>query len=263
HFRHRELELNNVKMFFKYILFLSIAVLASAARISGSEERIVGGHYIPIENVPYQVSLQDKRGHFCGGIIHSERVILTAAHCVVRKIIEDISVRAGSSHWMRGGQVARVLKVISHPQYDERTVTHDAAILILESPLKFNVNVQKVALAEETPKAGTMSLVSGWGYTREYSGYSWPILQGVHVATIDHNDCQNAYSNSKITKDMICADEPGYGSCTTDSGGPLVSVNDRELIGIVSFGAGCASGKPGVYADVAFLSKWINNTIVK
>ncbi|XP_070074655.1 trypsin epsilon-like isoform X2 [Drosophila takahashii] len=242
---------------------MGVAVLVSAARIAGPEERIIGGHYIPIENVAYQVSLQDKRGHFCGGTILSERVILTAAHCLYGQIIQDISVRAGSSHWKRDGQVVKVLKAILHPQYDQRTVAHDAAVMILESPLIFDANVQKIALAEETPKEDTMSLVTGWGFTRENSGYVWPVLQGVHVATIDHNDCQNVYNNLKnITKDMICADEPGSGSCTTDSGGPLVSVNDQKLIGIVSFGEGCAREKPGVYADVAFLREWINKTIV-
>ena len=49
---------------------------------------------------------------------------------------------------------------------------------------------------------------------------------------------------------MICAGETGKDSCQGDSGGPLVHYVDGnyELVGTVSFGAGC--GRPdavGVY----------------
>ncbi len=42
-------------------------------------------------------------------------------------------------------------------------------------------------------------------------------------------------------------------------GGPLVHLSSRwQLIGIVSWGVGCArEGKPGVYTDVSQLLNWI------
>jgi len=63
-----------------------------------------------------------------------------------------------------------------------------------------------------------------------------------------------------ITKDMICASGPGRDACTFDSGGPLVS--DGKLVGIVSFGRGCASPDyPGVYVNVAKYKPWILSAI--
>lgn len=63
---------------------------------------------------------------------------------------------------------------------------------------------------------------------------------------------------------MICAgyDEGGKDSCQGDSGGPLTFENngEPELIGVVSFGNGCA--KPnysGVYARVTSVRAWIRS----
>jgi len=185
-------------MFFKFIVFSAIAILASAARIPEPEERIVGGHHIPIEYVPWQVSLLNNTVHICGGSIHSDRVILTAAHCLDNVAIEDLSVRAGSSHWSKGGQEVKVLKAISHSQYHYLALPYDVAVLILESPLKFSAYVQKIALAEKHSQAGNISLVSGWGDTRYGAKFGWPILQGVHVALYDPTECKNVYGEDVI-----------------------------------------------------------------
>ncbi|XP_017003960.2 trypsin beta-like [Drosophila takahashii] len=244
-------------MFFKFIVSISIVVLVSAARIPGPEERIVGGHYIPIEYVPWQVSLINDTNHNCGGVIHSDRAILTAAHCLSNVRTENLLVRAGSSHWRKGGQLVKVLKAIPHEQYCPSLQSNDVAVLILESPLKFNRKVQKIDLAEETPQDETMTLVSGWGRTQANATYSWPILQGVHVALLDPTKCKEVYG-----KDVICADNLGRGICSGDSGGPLVNLKDRKLIGLVSWGyGGCARRNPGIYADVAFFRNWFNKTI--
>ena len=47
-----------------------------------------------------------------------------------------------------------------------------------------------------------------------------------------------------------------------DSGGPLIRLNSDglyELVGLTSWGIGCASDTPGVYADVYFYRNWIEN----
>lgn len=49
--------------------------------IKSIKDRIVGGIETTIEKHPWQVSLQLKNEHLCGGAIISSQWVLTAAHC--------------------------------------------------------------------------------------------------------------------------------------------------------------------------------------
>lgn len=84
------------------------------------------------------------------------------------------------------------------------------------------------------------------------------------VVPIANQDYCNKQYKGKITPRMICAgyEEGGKDSCQGDSGGPLICSNNQnvQLIGVVSFGSGCAKPKyPGVYARVTSAREWINS----
>lgn len=56
------------------------------------DPRIIGGQPIDITQAPYQVSVRLKvneaygfgYGHICGGSVISNRVVITAAHCMTK-----------------------------------------------------------------------------------------------------------------------------------------------------------------------------------
>jgi secreted trypsin-like serine protease len=73
---------------------------------------------------------------------------------------------------------------------------------------------------------------------------------GATVPVMDDGHCENAYPQFD-PDEMTCAGYPegGVDTCQGDSGGPYVA--GGKLIGITSWGEGCArEGRPGVYSEV-------------
>ncbi|GJQ84298.1 hypothetical protein Trydic_g5237 [Trypoxylus dichotomus] len=224
------------------------------------DDRIVGGVSVTIEEYPYQVSLIYYNMHICGGSIIDSNWIVTAAHCTSGIEDRSLRVRVGSSFAIQDGVLHRVKKIYEHPNYSSWTLSNDIAVLELQTPIEFGVAVAPIALPQQDKfiPAGSEAIVTGWGRLSE-TGHYPDFLQMVKVPVISLEDCRRAYDRVSITEQMICAGYQGVGgkdACQGDSGGPLVV--DGELIGVVSWGYGCARPQyPGVYASVPNLRSFI------
>ena len=96
--------------------------------------------------------------------------------------------------------------------------------------------------------------IIGWGDTIDGVDSSPNNLLHVDVKYVTNPTCQSAYDaiNRNIDSAMMCAAEPGKDSCRGDSGGPLLDKENNVLVGVVSFGVGCANPNyPGVYGRIA------------
>ena len=136
------------------------------------------------------------------------------------------------------------------PRWNPNTFNFDVAVIRLATAVT-DILFGQLALRGSEPVTGAKSTVSGWG-TMSFGGSSPAQLRTVVVPNVDRATCNgpNSYGGSIITS-MFCAGQTGKDSCQGDSGGPITSIDNTTLIGIVSWGDGCALPlKPGVYARV-------------
>lgn len=253
------------------LVILSIASCAWTHPLEDTDDkagaRIVGGYTVDIGLHGYQISLrkkslfypQDSYRHVCGGVIYSENIIITAAHCIIASVPSQFKVVAGTNFQVGGdGVMVPVKEIIMHEYYNPETYNNDIAILVTALPLPLNgFTIRNIELIDNPPIGGLTSTITGWGSLWE-DGPSHHLLQEVKVPTVSHEECNEDYEGY-ITEQMLCAGLRGRGgkdACSGDSGGPLTIRN--KLAGLVSWGAGCARPEyPGVYSNIWTLKEWI------
>ncbi|XP_041634309.1 serine protease 27-like [Cheilinus undulatus] len=258
------------------VVFVALTITGSHAQldvcgIAPRNTRIVGGEDAPAGAWPWQASLHNIGGHFCGGSLINKRYVLTAAHCFPSTSTSNIVVYLGreTQQLLNFNEVSRtVSRIINHENYDDSTSDNDISLLELSSDVEFTEYIRPVCLAASGSvfNAGTTCWVTGWGTIQTDVPLGFPQrLQEVDVPIVSNAQCRLSYST--LTDNMICAGlaEGGKDSCQGDSGGPLVCKSGSRWIepGVVSFGRGCALADfPGVYARVSVYQEWINGKIL-
>ncbi|KAF6716198.1 Serine protease hepsin [Oryzias melastigma] len=104
-----------------------------------------------------------------------------------------------------------------------------------------------------------------------FSGGLADVLQEANVPIISDVVCNGPdYYDNQITTSMFCAgyEKGGIDACQGDSGGPFVATDclsktsRYRLLGVVSWGTGCAMAKkPGVYTRVSRFLPWISTAM--
>lgn len=199
---------------------------------------------------------------FCAGALISPTVVVTAAHCLFPEggplRASDLVVGGGTpllSAMNNASNVVSVTAVQVDPEYNARTQVHDLALLrVLATP----ANATTVGYADaSTVLADTApARVAGWGDVLP-NGVQPTGAQAGAINLVPAAECRSAYPTSFDSASMLCGGaKTGTGwvdACRGDSGGPLVTDIDGRprLIGLVSWGLGCANGTPGVYTRIA------------
>ncbi|XP_041971813.1 chymotrypsin-2-like [Aricia agestis] len=246
---------------------LVVLLLATTPIFVSSQSvlRIAGGNKAFSGSIPYQVSLRLKGfGHDCGGSIITPRAILSAAHCFETTKPDQWEAVVGTNQLNAGGQTYGIRKIVAHEKFDKTTYRHDIAIVFTDEDIQFSDRVQPIELNDEPVQEGEELLVSGWGQL--YAGGPTPNnLMELYVNVVSYTDCKSVLATKKpIYKTEICAlAEPGRGSCSGDSGGPLAEVTGRKLVGIVSSAIPCGTGVPDLYTNVYSYLPWIKKTLLR
>jgi secreted trypsin-like serine protease len=252
---------------------------------------IVGGSVVAAGTYPFHVALADTRlgakgfqRQFCGGSLIDAWHILTAAHCVKGRSTTPTHLRAviGVTNLNSDQGETRVIAQITiHPDFDAKTLRHDAAVLRLAAPVDLTryPAIRPAGPDDDGLEApGTVLTVIGWGDIRQRVAgkkrnkapkYAHR-LRDVPVPVVADAACRTRRGGpEQPTFDpagMLCAGARGRDACTGDSGGPLVAQTPAGVVqvGIVSWGYGCAAPRqPGVYTRVRAIAAFIQQAIAE
>lgn len=231
--------------------------------------RIIGGQPAARGRWPWQVAILNRRREpFCGGTLVAPGWVLTAAHCLRRKL----HVLAGehSLGKTEGSELTvRVAEAIAHPDYDPETVDMDLALLRLRSALPLGPYVLPACLPEQgdSPAAGALATILGWGKLSKRHANGSDLLHQAQVPLVPAAECRAVYADYLISDNMLCAGfrRGRVDSCAGDSGGPLLARDEHgrwTVFGVTSFGEGCGrQGRFGIYAKVANAARWLRRTM--
>ncbi|CAL4126180.1 unnamed protein product, partial [Meganyctiphanes norvegica] len=248
--------------------------------------RILGGTTTGLNEWPWQVALIHRPSGktFCGASVINERFLLTAAHCANVIPLSRVEVLLGAHNindQKENGRLRhRLSQVIVHNKFRNYDLSHDIALLRLETPISYSRTIRPVCLPDirewdedlilrSTVKKG---VVTGWGLTKE-DGTASNVLQKVSLPFVNHSKCSELYKGiNPVSENQLCTlhhfkDNTSRDSCKGDSGGPLVieGPGGRWVqLGVTSFGYGCGrKNYPGVYTRITQYLVWIYLKIVQ
>ena len=238
------------------------------------ESRIAGGSNAQPGQFPYQVHLNSKfsggKGAGCGGSIIDKNWILTAGHCVVdgktKQKASQVQVSAGGVN-----QDQQPIKVVSnqlfpHPQYrlvspdgqSIQSIDNDIALIRVNTNLIQPPKSSAVKLPSANQKIeGQIVVASGYGLTEQ--GRPSGVLKAVEMKILTDQQCRQPIFKPK---QMFCAggvQGHGHGTCSGDSGGPIVLKGQNVIVGLTSFGSDC--GGVGGYTKVSNYLDFIHQTM--
>ena len=227
----------------------------------------------PLANAPFVVSIwASEKGdvrqaeYICSGTLISPNIVLTAAHCVDSKSV---------SFFVKAGAVALQQESPLYPatpwkgtRYDPRSIDGDIGLLRINSMVA-GMTFPSLATAKIAKSINTNTKLTLMGWGRDQNG---ELADTLHYSNLTLQDASakkvwGKYFNVNTmlgAGKYIKAEKKWSGSCSGDSGGPLLATLNgiQYVVGITSWGAkDCRLEKPSIFTRVSYFEKDIRSGI--
>jgi len=218
------------------------------------------------------------------------RKVVTAAHKL--KVLEQtdlLKVRVGeydasgfNQPEIQSHEEYTVTRILKHPQMSLTRLNNDIALLYVDRDINLNHPYVNTACLPSCDNqfdyqfnngTGVRCYVAGWGKDESDGSFQF-IPKKVDLPLVNNQQCEaslkaalnaqkpGAGDRFRLHPSEICAGaEVGKDACTGDGGSPLVCQAQSgrwTVMGLVTWGVGCASDLPGVYARMSYFRDWIN-----
>jgi secreted trypsin-like serine protease len=228
--------------------------------VGAASDPIVGGSFVALGELPYQVLVITSK-RLCGGSIVANDWVLTAAHCVEGTVAADWTLRAGLVSRSAPGadaQTRSVSEIIVHPRRNPATREFDFALMRLATPWTPSAFVQPIDLSARPARPGDVGTVAGWGRTVPLRDSDSDRLKKTSLPVRADRECRDA--GFAIRETMVCANSASTATsdCNGDSGSALAvrEGGTWKQVGLVSWGPSSCDTY-SVFADVWEVSAWI------
>ncbi|KAL7015349.1 hypothetical protein ACKWTF_016409 [Chironomus riparius] len=229
---------------------------------------------------PWTAALIRRDGQlFCGGILVSKSLVVTAAHCIEGKQRlyvfnnQDFFVMLGAHNikqsFEKGRTTVNVKAIHVHDDWNPSIDQYDAdiAIIELEADVILNRFIQPICI----PEAGSIPATKNQGFVVGFGKSEFADIQDVarlvHTPIHDNRKCHSSHDAFQLLlshRGFCGGYANGTGVCTGDSGSGLIVVHNGVfyLRGIVSASLngplnGCNLNAFTVFTDLLEFTGWI------